>query len=207
MNTTRFKKKFFSISRWLHIYVAMTFFTLLVFFCVTGITLNHTEWLDDKSKNQTFDFNLSLEALHQLQERSALNLTAAQNDIEAKTNLSQPRSIDIDLEANEVSFDYTLPAGSAFIMVDLGSGAVTVEHSRNSLFLLFNDLHKGRHTGIAWSWLIDITAIAITIFSLTGLIILFQHHKKRGNGITLATLGFILPLIAYFMWVPHLSIQ
>ena len=35
-----------------------------------------------------------------------------------------------------------------------------------------NDLHKGRHTGEAWSWFIDIFAVACLVFAGTGLFLL-----------------------------------
>ncbi|PCI58684.1 MAG: hypothetical protein COB34_04700 [Methylophilaceae bacterium] len=206
-HSVQFKKQFFVISRWLHIYVAMTFFTLLLFFCVTGITLNHTDWFKDKSNTQIHTLTLPKNVLLTLQAEDTPELASTQAFIEAETKLANPRSIDMDIDAGEISFDYPLPAGYAFITVYIASGKVEVEHKEGSLIMLLNDLHKGRHTGIAWSWVIDITAIAISIFSLTGLVILFQHSKKRNRGLIMVAMGFILPVIAYFIWVPFLSIH
>ena len=42
-----------------------------------------------------------------------------------------------------------------------------------------NDLHKGRHSGIAWSWFIDVFAVACLVFSVTGLLILKLHAANR----------------------------
>lgn len=203
----KFKKQFFTVSRWLHIYVAMTFFVLLLFFCVTGITLNHASWFEDKDNNQVHTFALPKNVLRDLQVNETPDITSTQAFIAHKASLTKPRSIDMDLEAGEINFDYPLPAGYAFVIVSLASGTVEVEHKTGTLIMLLNDLHKGRHTGAAWSWVIDISAAAIAIFSLTGLIILMQHSKKRSAGLILAVAGFVLPIIIYFLGVPFLSIH
>jgi len=46
-------KKVFSFSRWLHIYVSTALFSLLIFFCFTGITLNHAAWFSNDGEQQT----------------------------------------------------------------------------------------------------------------------------------------------------------
>jgi hypothetical protein len=40
------KKNTASIARWLHIYLSMISFVIILFFAVTGLTLNHADWLD-----------------------------------------------------------------------------------------------------------------------------------------------------------------
>ena len=37
------KRRMASLSRWLHIYLSMASFAILLFFAVTGLTLNHGE--------------------------------------------------------------------------------------------------------------------------------------------------------------------
>lgn len=203
----KLKKQFFAISRWLHIYVAMTFFVLLLFFCITGITLNHTNWFEDADNSHNHTFTLPDDVLQDLHAKETPDTTSTQAFLARKASLTKPRSIDIDLEAGEISFDYPLPAGYAFVIVSLASGTVEIEHKTGTLIMLLNDLHKGRHTGAVWSWVIDISAAAIAIFSLTGLIILLQHSKKRSAGLILAVAGFVLPILIYFLGVPFLSIH
>lgn len=202
---TVLKKQFFAASRWLHIYIAMTFLTLLLFFCITGITLNHAAWFESKSDKHTYQFNLPTDLLLKLNKNETPDVKTAQLYIEGRTNLEKPRTIDLDIEAREISFDYPLPAGYAFVIVNLASGEVEIERNKGSLLTLLNDLHKGRHSGMAWSWVIDISAIAIAVFSATGLVILFQHNKKRNSGLVLAVMGLILPIIVYFIWVPNFA--
>jgi hypothetical protein len=43
----KINKNTLSLSRLVHVYVSMALLTLLLFFSVTGITLNHTEWFSE----------------------------------------------------------------------------------------------------------------------------------------------------------------
>jgi hypothetical protein len=42
------RKRTARISRWLHVYLSMLCFIVVLFFAVTRITLNHAEWFDGK---------------------------------------------------------------------------------------------------------------------------------------------------------------
>ncbi|MEC8427647.1 MAG: PepSY-associated TM helix domain-containing protein, partial [Pseudomonadota bacterium] len=83
-------------------------------------------------------------------------------------------------------------------------GTLLIEHKQGSLLALLNDLHKGRHTGPAWSWLIDISAAVISIFAITGMIILLQHKRYRRAGLSAAFAGTLLPCLYYWLYVPAL---
>lgn len=123
-NFNRIKWKFFSYSRLVHTYVSTALFTLLVFFSVTGFTLNHTDLFGNET---TYEHNLELPVaitqaiavpesenqewrpqMHRLQEY--LNQTHS---------LNNPRSIDLEREYEEITLDYPLPAGYAFLIVRL----------------------------------------------------------------------------------------
>ena len=65
----------------------------------------------------------------------------------------------------------------------------------------FNDLHKGRHTGLAWSWFIDALALACIIFSLTGLFLLHLHSARRWSTWPLVGLGLVAPLIIMLLFL------
>ena len=56
-----------------------------------------------------------------------------------------------------------------------------------------NDLHKGRHTGVVWSWFLDLFAVAAMIFCLTGLLLLQLHAAKRPATWPIVGLGFVIP--------------
>ena len=48
------KKKIAAFSRWLHIYLSMLSFVVVLFFSVTGLTLNHANWFEGKEVEQKY---------------------------------------------------------------------------------------------------------------------------------------------------------
>jgi hypothetical protein len=61
-----------------------------------------------------------------------------------------------------------------------------------------NDLHKGRDTNQGWKWVIDFSAIFMSLISLTGIILLLFLKKKRVNGIIWLVAGLALVVLLYF---------
>ena len=53
------------------------------------------------------------------------------------------------------------------------------------------NLHKGRDTGKAWSTVIDVSAIGLTVISLTGLVLLLSLKRKRLPGLLVVVGGAV----------------
>src|SRR3954469_7721585 len=53
-STPTWSKQTASFSRWLHIYLSMFCFLIVLFFSITGITLNHAQWFDGKQVENKF---------------------------------------------------------------------------------------------------------------------------------------------------------
>ncbi len=70
------------------------------------------------------------------------------------------------------------------------------------LMALMNDLHKGRDSGTAWSWVIDISALLMVFVSVTGFILIFYLRRKRMSGVLTAVAGTVLLGLVYYFWVP-----
>jgi len=200
LKTTK-AKQVFSFSRWLHIYISCALFTLLLFFCVTGVTLNHANWTGSSSSHIE-TFNLPDDIIVKV--NGEYQLTKIQKFLEQTTGLSSPRSIDVALDLGEITYDYPLPAGYAFITVFIEENEVEVEQSKGSLLALVNDLHKGRYSGKVWSWLIDISAMLIALFTLTGIVILFQNAKHRRKASFILFIGALTPVVIYLFAVPRI---
>ena len=67
---------------------------------------------------------------------------------------------------------------------------------------LLNDLHKGRDSGKAWSWLIDVSAVFLTFVSVTGIVLILFLQKRRFTGLMAGAVGVALCGIVYMLWVP-----
>jgi hypothetical protein len=199
---TKPAKLMFSWSRWLHIYISTALFSLLVFFCVSGITLNHASWASSSPATIT-ELTLPNEIIDTISLQTEFPLKAIQQFVEQQTGLTDPKSIDVMLESEEITYDYPLPAGYVFVTVLLDSNTVEIEHKEGGLIALINDLHKGRYSGEVWRGLIDVSAVLILFFSLTGLFILLQNAKHRRHGFIVLLLGSITPVILYYAFVPQ----
>ena len=198
-------KQAFSLCRWLHIYVSTALFSLLIFFCITGITLNHAAWFTSNGESQLQVKPLPKALQSSLAHQESTALYDLQLHVEQLINLTKVRSIDVDLALGEVSFDYPIPAGYVFVSVFVEAGEIEIEQKVGSVVSLLNDLHKGRHSGEFWSWLIDISAALMLLFSLTGLVILLQNNKHRSKGVLFVLFGTIAPWLGYLLWVPRIS--
>jgi hypothetical protein len=109
---------------------------------------------------------------------------------------------DFRIEDTDVSVDFKGPGYEADVLVDRATGHYELTESRMGLVGVLNDLHKGRDTGTAWARIIDISAILMTLVSLTGMLLMYFIQKKRFSGFLAAAAGALLCYLAYLALVP-----
>ncbi|GHG72755.1 hypothetical protein GCM10010919_25300 [Alishewanella longhuensis] len=198
------KKRTAAIGRFmraLHTYSAMWVLILLVFFSVTGITLNHPTWQSKLGAQQSLTvltlpdaFQAWPAAAEQADYAAALASWLQQQGVKAVS--WQPRFED-DEQTLELSFKR--PAGYAVALVDFSSVEIELEQQFSGYLALANDLHKGRDAGLLWKWLIDITAIACLVFAITGFYLLLKMPSKKSVGNALAVSGGMMAILAYLI--------
>lgn len=202
------KRALYSTSRALHIYISTALFFLLILFCVSGIVLNHVDWLKNDKNNGQISTPIP-SALAAKANAQLSTLPTLYPEIEAylakQYALTNVKSIEWEKEDALVMLDYPLPAGFAYAELDFISGTLNLDYQTGGFLSLIGDLHKGRHSGEAWSWVIDISAALMILFAITGMIILFQNRKKRLAGIWITVLGIATPVVIYLCWVPQLK--
>ena len=194
------KRALYSTSRALHIYISTALFFLLILFCVSGIVLNHVDWLKNDKSNGHVTATIPAELVTKA--NAQLNtLPSLYPEIEAylatQYSLTKVKSIEWEKEDALVMLDYPLPAGFAYAELDFTTGELNLDYQTGGFLSLIGDLHKGRYTGEVWSWVIDISAVLM--------IILFQNRKKRLAGIWITVLGIATPLVIYLCWVPQIK--
>ena len=202
------KRALYSTSRALHIYISTALFFLLILFCVSGIVLNHVDWLKNDKSNGHVTATIPAELVTKA--NAQLNtLPSLYPEIEAylatQYSLTKVKSIEWEKEDALVMLDYPLPAGFAYAELDFTTGELNLDYQTGGFLSLIGDLHKGRYTGEVWSWVIDISAVLMIVFAITGMIILFQNRKKRLAGIWITVLGIATPLVIYLCWVPQIK--
>lgn len=93
------------------------------------------------------------------------------------------------------------PGGDAWLSIDGESGEMIYERTDRGWIAWLNDLHKGRNTGTAWSWFIDIFAVACVIFCMSGLLLLQRHAGSRPSTWPLTALGLVIPLLLILTFI------
>lgn len=195
--TPSWQRQLAATSRWLHIYLSMASFVIVLFFAVTGLTLNHADWFDDQSVEQEFKGKLTPAWVNPT-DTAAINKLAVveflRNTHSIKGALSEFR-----IDDRECSVSFRGPGYTADAFVDRENGTYKLTEAQLGLVAVINDLHKGRDTGKGWSWVIDGSAIFMTLISATGLIILLFLRKRRLIGLVLALLGTLICYGAYML--------
>lgn len=95
----------------------------------------------------------------------------------------------------DVTVDMQSPGVDALLRIDRASGRAELERGDRGWIAYLNDLHKGRHAGLAWSWFLDAFAVAALVFCITGLLILQLHAAARPLVWPITALGLVLPLL------------
>lgn len=178
----------------------MVSFFILLFFAVTGLTLNHTEWFADQQVTKTFNGNLNTSWV-----KGKDSATIAKLDIVEfvrKQHSIGGAVSEFTTDEYQCAISFSGPGYSADVFVNREDGSYEISETTTGLFGIINDLHKGRDSGKAWKLLIDISAILMTIVSLSGLVMLFFLKKKRVAGILLMLIGTLVSLLVYMIWVP-----
>ncbi|HLO79485.1 MAG TPA: PepSY-associated TM helix domain-containing protein [Chitinophagaceae bacterium] len=189
-----------SLSRWLHIYLSMGSFFIIFFFSVTGITLNHTEWFEDQQKTTTVKGQVNVKWVNTPDTTKIARLELVEL-LRNKHKITGAVS-EFVTDDYQCTISFNGPGYTADAFVNREDGSYSLTETRTGLFGIMNDLHKGRDSGKAWKWVIDISAVLMILVSLTGLVMLFFLKKKRVSGVLVAIAGTILILLIYWIWVP-----
>jgi len=190
------KRKTAHWSRWLHTYLSMVSFTILLFFAVTGITLNHQAALTGEVKPQRYTgtFDASVLKTPEAKKDEIIGTVRGRHGIKAALS-------DFRVDNDQVQVSFKGPGYAADGFIDRGTGKYEILESRLGFVAVVNDLHKGRDTGKVWSGVIDASAALMTLVSLTGLVLIFFLHKRVRAGLYALAIGTLICYIVYVIWV------
>jgi len=176
----------------------------MALFSITGFTLNHAGGIAAKPEVTTTHAQLPPDMLAMLQKIGTADSKII--PVEIDRWLTDQMSVHVTAAGKEWSEDELYvslprPGGDAWLTVDLASGEVTHELTDRGWLAFFNDLHKGRNAGTAWSLFIDVFAIAALIFSTTGLLLLKMHATHRPATWPVVGFGLVLPLLIALLFI------
>jgi hypothetical protein len=176
----------------------------ILLFSITGITLNHSAQIEAKAEVVNHKAVLP-EALH-----AALDTTpeqaAAPLPASVRDWIAAQLQVRVGAQAGEWSDDevyVSMPraGGDAWLSIDRATGEIEIEESDRGWIAWLNDLHKGRNTGVAWTWFIDLFAIACVVFSVSGFFLLQMHARQRPMTWPLVGFGFVVMLLIAILFI------
>jgi len=191
----RLRMRVYRTTHLLHWISAAVCFAALMLFTITGITLNHASAIGSTPKVTTREASLpdALRAELAQAETDAAVPAAVVEWIEREFDIRAANAT-VEWSDEELYLSAPGPGRDAWVSIDRESGMAKSESTDRGWIAYFNDLHKGRNTGMAWTIFIDVVAAACLFFSLTGLILLQIQARQRPSTWPLVVGGTILVL-------------
>lgn len=191
------------LHRWHWISSALCLIGMMLF-AVTGFTLNHAGSIEAKPQVATLRATLPAELARLLEAPPPAGGTALPDAIAdwiARTLSVETAGRDAEWSADEVYVALPRPGGDAWLSIDRSGGEIEYERTDRGWISYLNDLHKGRNTGAAWSWFLDIFAGACLVFCVTGLFLLHLHAGNRPATWPVVGLGLVAPLLLAVLFI------
>ncbi len=189
------KTKAHKWTRFVHVYVSMISFLIVLFFAVTGFTLNHQDWsFGTKPTSQSINGKLPARAIVNGKVDWFVIGEYFRNDKHLKGTISNNTSDD-----RQGSLSFRDPGYQAEITFDVKRASYDLTVEQQGWVGVLNDLHKGRDANHSWKWLIDVSAGFLALISLTGLALQFFLRKRRRSALSVAVVGVVIVAIVAFL--------
>ncbi|MGD9795190.1 MAG: PepSY-associated TM helix domain-containing protein, partial [Acidimicrobiia bacterium] len=184
--------------RFLHTYTSMIALVIVLFFGVTGLTLNHPTWtLGQETSRSTNTGTLPSGFVDAAGNVDFLAVTEyVRNTDGVRGSVS-----DYGTTAGEGTVSFKSPGYAADLVFKLDDGSYQVTIEEDGFLAVMNDLHKGRYADSSWKWLIDISAVFLVVIALTGLGLQFFLKRRRTKAFVVAGIGGVVTLIMIIVTV------
>ena len=178
----------------------MASFAILLFFALTGLTLNHQDWFANQQKTVQFEGAVNKEWVSPANPKTVSKLEIVeylrhQHGVHAALS-------DFRVEDSQCELVFEGPGYEADAFIDRDTGHYQLTESRMGFIAVMNDLHKARDAGKGWAAVVDSCAVLIIVVSLTGLILIFFLGKRRSSGLLMFVYGLAVFILAYKILIP-----
>jgi hypothetical protein len=179
-----------------HIYVSMSGFVLTLLFAITGLTLNH----QDFGAGEPVITTTTIDVPSDVAMRGGEPLVGPW--LKGYLNIRTPLS-DYHEDDQQIQATFAAPGHRTVVTINRAGHTGRVESEARGLLGKLDDLHKGFDSGPVWYWIIDISAVLLTISALTGMITLIGLRHRRVSGFVFGGLGLATLAAIYFLFVPQ----
>ena len=190
------RRDFYRHARYVHGWLSAFAFITLLFFSVTGLLLNHPEWFEPAKTEETAKLILPESVLKSIKQQENPSDTILEYVRQQQNLVGRYQSSEV--MDNEVMIRLESPAGATDIFVMADTGETEITQKPASTVSMLNDLHRGKNSGLGWSWLIDISAIIYIVLSLAGYILFLSIKTRLVTHLVLTAVS--LAMIVLLIW-------
>lgn len=170
-----------TLIRLLHIYASLIGLMTVLFFGVTGLTLNHPQWFDTgyqaiREDTGTIDKSLVIGDAAETKKLEIVEFLRSKHGIHAALKNFQA-------DEYQLNISFAGPGYTADISIDRETLEYQFSELRLGFTAVINDLHKGRDSGTAWSLFIDLSAVLMIFIAITGTLLLIWLKRLWRSGI------------------------
>jgi hypothetical protein len=174
--------------RWLHVYISMVSMLAVLFFAVTGVTLNHPDWLPGE---RSADVKGTMPPTWKT--AAGVDWLVVAEHLRSAHGVRGPVA-GRRADDTEASISFKSPGYGADAYVNVRDGGYRLMIAEQGALAVLNDLHRGRDSGRAWAWLIDVAGVFLAVLSVTGLGLLWYLKKMRVSALLTMAVGSALVL-------------
>lgn len=194
------KQRLQSLIRWLHIYSSLLGFMTVLFFGITGLTLNHPQWFDSgyqavREESGSIDRSLIETTGAEPDKLAIVEFIRSKYDVRAAVR-------DFQFDEYQINISFAGPGYTADVSIDRQTSDYQFNELRLGITAIINDLHKGRDTGTVWSIFIDISAILLVFISISGVLLLVWLKRLWRSGLYTIIAGTLLIIVLTWVSLP-----
>jgi len=197
------KTDFYRYCRLLHGWLSAIAFIALCFFSLTGLLLNHPDWLAGSERTvdrRSFALTESeLSKLRATPEPFAILAAIAEDKIPLKGRIDEGE-LEGDMAGNELFARARGVRGESFLRANLNSGVLEVTITTPPVLSLLNELHRAEHAGNGWRLVVDVVAVLLIALSIVGYLIFLSMRGARLRTAILLTAASTAGLFAVFAY-------
>ncbi|MCB0993771.1 MAG: PepSY-associated TM helix domain-containing protein [Acidimicrobiales bacterium] len=188
LDTARLKRQTHHWARWIHVYSSMIALLVVLFFALTGITLNHPQWtFGDDARTDTYSGVFPFDPVRD----GAVDFLSMAEYVRSEYDVTG--TVDsFEATSGQGSIAFKNPGYAADLFFDVGTGEYELTVEQQGFVAVMNDLHKGRDTSPLWRWVIDLSALFLVAISITGLTMQFFLSKRRRSAFISVGVGAVL---------------
>ncbi|MEX2583431.1 MAG: PepSY-associated TM helix domain-containing protein [Gemmatimonadota bacterium] len=183
--------------RWLHVYISMVSLLVIFFFAVTGITLNHPDWVFGKAET-VLEETGTLPAGWEGNGDADVDWLLISEHLRAEHGVGG-NLFDYRVDDFEGSLAFKSPGYAADAFFDPETGDYDLIIVSQGPVGVLNQLHRGTEAEGPWRLIIDISGVLLALLSITGFGLLLYLRKFRVSALITMVVGGVIAVVIMVM--------